>query len=402
MAKVEIGEKMQKRILVLCVDRDGDLEKKAQIETPVVGREENLNAAVTLALRDPEEPDANAIFEAVRTYDRLNEEAKPEEIFEIATISGSEAGGVEADRKVAAELTELQNSFSANEVILVVDGYSDEAVLPLVQSRVPVSSVNRIVVKHSESIEETAALFSRYMKMIIENPRYSRFLLGLPGLLILILAVLSIFNLIDIFWLVFILVISIVMVVKGFGADKSIKSFYRWMKEYSPPPLRVQISKFSAIAGALCLVLGVYLGWTDAAIFVSQLAIVPPDSAGWLAILPGITGHFIRGSITLIVVGLCVALLGRAIRWYLERDPKLLRNIALIVSVAWSRQILVSTSDMLIAERIYDKLIFSFVFTVVIGILIGVASILVMYVFHRSFKGFFKESEEQVEEFGEA
>lgn len=155
----EQTEKEQKRILVLCVDRDGDLEAKAELKTPVVGREENLNAAMSLALKDPEEPDANAIFEAVRIYDRLKAENKPEEVLEVATLSGSELGGISADRKVVAELGELLSSFSASEVILVTDGYSDEAVLPVVQSRVPVSSVRRIVVKHSESIEETAALF---------------------------------------------------------------------------------------------------------------------------------------------------------------------------------------------------------------------------------------------------
>lgn len=396
MAKKETEEKPQKKILILCVDRDGDLGTKAKIKTPVVGRNENLDAAVNLALNDPEEPDANAMFEAVRTYDRLKGENKPEEVFEIASISGSELGGVSADRKVVAELGGLLSTFPATEVILVVDGLSDEAVLPLIQSRVPVSSVSRIVVKHSERIEETAALFSRYLRMLVENPRYSRFILGVPGLLILVAAALSLFNLLSIFWIVLIIVVSIIMVVKGFGADRAAKNFYRWTKEYSPPPLRVQISNFSLVAGALCVVLGVYLGWTSAAFFVST-TMTPPDLAGWLGIFPQIAGYFIKDAITLIVVGICAALLGRAIRWYLEHDPKLLRNAALIVSIGWSRQILDATAELLITpERGYEKLIFS----VIVGILIGIASVLVIFVVHRSFRGFFKETEEQVEEFG--
>ena len=183
MTKKEMEQQTEKRILILCVDRDGDLEAKSGIKTPLLGRSANLDAAVSLALRDPEEPDANAMFEAVRLHDRLQTEKQPEEIFEVATISGSELGGVGADRKLVAELGNLLHSFSANEVILVTDGYSDEAVLPLVESRVPVLSVRRIVVKHSESIEETAALFSRYLRLIWENPRYARLALGIPGLL---------------------------------------------------------------------------------------------------------------------------------------------------------------------------------------------------------------------------
>jgi putative membrane protein len=389
------NEEKQKKILILCVDRDDDLEKKAGVKTPVIGRKRNLEAAIKLALSDPEEPDANAMFEAMRTYDKLKDESKPEEDFEIAAISGSEIGGVTADRKIAAELEQLLDTFSATEIILVVDGYSDEAVLPLIQSRVPVTSVSRIIIKHSESIEETAALFSRYLKMIWENPRFSRLLLGIPGLLILVAGILSIFNFLSIFWIFFVLILSTVMVVRGFGADKAAKSFYRWVKEYSPPPLRVQISGFSTGAGALCIVIGAYRGWTNASIALPQLG-SPSDFAGWLSVLPPITGHFIQGSMDLLVVGVCVALLGRAIRWYLEHDARLLRNAALMVTVAWSRQILDGTSVVLTGGN-YDELVFS----VIVGILIGVASVLVIFVIHRSSKGFFKDTEEQAEEFGE-
>jgi putative membrane protein len=394
MAMIKDEEKDQKRILVLCVDRDGDLPTKAQLKTPIVGRDANLNAAVTLALKDPEEPDANAIFEAVRMYDELKSENNPKEILEIATLSGTEHAGVDADRKIVAELNELLGSFPAGEVILVSDGYTDEAVLPVVQSRVPVSSVRRIIVKHSESIEETAALFTRYLKMLVDNPRYSRMALGIPGLLILILGILYIFKMVEVFGLVSLFVVSAFLLVKGFGVDRGVKRFINWMKEYSPPPLRVQISSFSAGAGFLCMALGVYLGWTNAA-----AKIIPPaDLTGWFMMLPLIAGAFIAGAITLIVAGVCIALLGRAIRWYLEHDARLLRNSALIVTVVWSRQIFEATSDLLVNPEIgYERLVFS----IAIGILIGIASVLVIFIVHRSARVFFRETEEQVEEFGE-
>lgn len=389
----EAAGKEQKRILVLCVDRDDDLGAKAGVKTPIVGREENLDAAVSLALKDPEEPDANAIFEAVRVYDRLKAEDKPDEVVEVATLSGSELGGVSADRKVVSELNDLLGSFSASEVILVTDGYSDQAVLPVVQSRVPVSSVRRIVVKHSESIEETAALFWKYLRTLVENPRYSRIALGLPGLLILILAIFSIVGFVQYYVIAFVLVLSVSLLVKGFGIDRMAKGFYRWLKEYSPPPLRVQISNFSAIAGALCVVLGVYLGWTTAAPEVTPQSSV----AGYLSILPRVAGYFISGSIFLIVVGICVALLGRAIRWYLERDARLLRNGALIVTVAWSTEIFLAASDLLTGSAGPDRVVFA----IVIGILIGVASVLVTFVLHRRAKEFFRETGDQVEELAE-
>ncbi len=97
-----------------------------------------------------------------------------------------------------SELTEVLEDFPATDVILVTDGFTDEMVLPLIESRVPVTSVRRIVIKHSKSIEESAALFSRYMKILVENPRYSRVVLGLPGVLILVFGVLWWFGYLDV------------------------------------------------------------------------------------------------------------------------------------------------------------------------------------------------------------
>jgi len=381
------GKKEQKKILILCVDRDGDLGTKTEIKTPLIGREGNLNAAVALALKDPEEPDANAMFEAIRLYDRLTSERKPEEVFEIATISGSELGGVGADRKIVAELSEVLKAFPANEVILVTDGYSDEAVLPLIESRVPVSSVRRIVVKHSESIEQTAALFTRYLKMIMENPRYSRIALGLPGILFLILGALAVFGLVHYYFIAFTIVLGAYMFVKGFGIDKLAKRIYIWIKEYSPPPLPVQISAFSVLAGFLCVGIGIYLG-------LNAVAEQNLDWSNWLGVLPQAAGAFIMDSKDLAVIGVCLALTGRAIRWYFERDARLLRNAALIVLIGWTRQILEAVSVILINPKAgYETLIFS----IVIGILLSVASILIVIVIHRSARGFFKETEEQKE-----
>ena len=398
--KQSVEQQTQKHILILCVDRDGDLEAKAGIKTPLLGRTANVDAACSLALKDPEEPDANAMFEAVRLNDRLQSEKKPEETFEVATISGLDRGGVSADRKLAAELDAIMQDYSATEVILVTDGYSDEAVLPLVQSRVPVSSVRRIVIKHSESIEETAALFSKYVRLLVDNPRYSRIALGVPGLLFFLLGILAIIGYVNYYLIAIIIIFGGFMLIKGFGVDKSAKDLYKWAREYSPPPIRVQISNFTAIAGILCVAVSIYLGVTSAATFVAGSAQLPVDLAGWLTAAPAIAGYFIRGVMDLIVVGIGIILFGRSLRWYFERDARILRNSALIVSVAWSRWILEATANILIlpAPKPYDSLVFN----IVVGILIGIASVLIVVIVHRSAKDFFAKSKDRVDEFGES
>ena len=389
--KEEEGKK-EKRILILCVDRDNDLGKKAEVTTPLLGRTKNLNAAVNLALADPEEPDANAMFEAVRLIDGLSKEKKPEETFEVATIAGSEMGGVGADRKLVSELNSILDSFSADEVILVTDGYSDEAVLPLVESRVYVSSVRRIIVKHSESIEETAALFSRYLRIIAENPRYSRIALGIPGLLFVLLGVLAYFELVQYYLIAIIVCIGGIMLIKGFGIDKTAKNFYRWVKEYSPPPLPIQIQNFATIAGILAIVVGIYSGVTNVS---NNLVPLPPDWGVLLGNLATIVGYFILGAQDLIVVGICTILIGRTIRLYFERDAKVLRSAALVIMVAWSRWILDGAAEVLISSgTAYEQLVVS----IVVGILIGIASVLVIIIINRSTRGFFKKPDEKTDE----
>jgi len=402
MTEKETEQQTKNRILILCVDRDGDLEAKAGIKTPLLGRTTNLDAAVSLALRDPEEPDANAMFEAIRLYDRLQSEKQPEEIFEVATISGLERGGVGADRKLVAELSNLLDSFSANEVILVTDGYSDEAVLPLVESRVPVSSVRRIVIKHSESIEETAALFSRYLKLIWENPRYARIALGIPGLLFFLYGVFYIIpGAVNYYLISIVLILGGVLLVKGFGVDREARNFYKWTKEYSPPPLPMQISNYTVIAGILCVAVSVYLGVANAAANVTP---VSTDLAGWVSALPTAAGFFIKGFMDLMVVGIGIALFGRSIRLYFERDTRLLRNVALVVSVAWFRWILDGTANILIKPGVgLDNPEFSnLVFAIIVGILIAIASVLLVIVIHRSTKDFFQEPENKADEFGKS
>ncbi|MDH5636310.1 MAG: DUF373 family protein [Candidatus Bathyarchaeota archaeon] len=388
------AKKKPERTLILCVDRDDDLGMKAGIKTPILGRKDNVNAAASLALRDPEEPDANAMFEAVRIYDNLKKGAKEqEEEYEVATIAGSDLGGVGADRQLVAELTEVLSGFQATDVILVTDGYTDEAVLPLIESRVPVTSVRRIVMKHSKSIEETAALFTRYLKILTENPRYSRILLGLPGILFIILGVLWVLEWLQYAGIAFLIVLGAFLFVRGFRLDKAALNFYKWVREYSPPTYTVQIAGFSAVAGVLLILVGGYLGGTAVADALSTI-----DSSQWFASLPRLVGEFLSGSTFLIVIGICVILSGRAIRLFFERDLRLWRTIVIVITFAWSYTMFYEASQILINPKIsYAGLVFA----IIIGIPLIVAAVLIAFILRRRYASFFVGKEKEIDEFKE-
>ncbi|UCG35997.1 MAG: DUF373 family protein [Candidatus Bathyarchaeota archaeon] len=383
-------------LIVLCVDRDGDINIITEDRTPILGRKRNLDAAVSLALKDPEEPDANAMFEAVRIYDQLKIGGQPHEKFQVATVSGSKLLGVEADRKIVRELNQVLEEFPASSVILVTDGYSDEAVLPLVESRVPVTSIRRIIVKHSESIEETAALFGKYLKMITENPRYSRIALGVPGLLLIILAIMYLGGWLYYTWIAFLIVLGAIFFVRGFGLDRTAMGLVRWIREYEPPPLPVQIAGFAVAAGIIAAGVGVFLGLNEAA----SAIISPPTTVGdWVQLLPTFVGEFIRHGIYLIVIGICVVLSGRAVRWYFERDIRLLRTLVFIVVIAWSSQLFGQVSSIFIdPTRTGAEL----VFTIFIGIMLAIAMTLVAFLINIKYGSFFKKRKEKIEEFDQS
>ena len=188
------------------------------------------------------------------------------------------------------------------------------------------------------------------------------------------------------------------MLVKGFGVDRAARSFYTWAKEYSPPSLPVQVANYATIAGVLCIAISVYSGYTSAAGAFGRIEPIPSDLGAWIGALPGLSGYFLKGAIDLIVVGLATVLFGRGIRLYFEHDMRVLRNAVLIVSIAWSRWIFDGAADVLISPNLgYANLVYS----IVVGILIAIASVLVILIVHRSAKGFFAESKTKVDEFGE-
>ena len=126
------------KYLVLCVDRDDDLGTKAKVQSPVVGRAPAVAAATKLALSDPEEADANAIFAAVRKYDELIGAKTP---CEVAVVCGEVNRGFEADRRVGKEVAKVLAGSDYSGVVLVSDGGEDEQVIPSIQSYKPLVSI---------------------------------------------------------------------------------------------------------------------------------------------------------------------------------------------------------------------------------------------------------------------
>jgi len=368
--------KEKEKILVLCVDRDNDIGVKSGIEAPLIGRKKNIEVASRLALEDPEEADANAIFGAVKTLDALVKESKDEE-YEIATITGSELGGIKADRNLSSQLEVVLNGFPAKSIVLVTDGFADEEVIPIIQSHAPIMSVRRIVVRHSESIEESYALFARYLRRLVEDPHYSRIALGIPGILLISLTFLWIFNCLLYAGYVFLFVVGSVLLIKGFGIDRKITS----ISVPKPPGL---IKLFTQVAALVIAGVDVYNTYNAV---VNQIQNKP---------IMGILGLIVENATDLAVISAGTFLIGGGIFYFFMRDARIWRNVVGAVVCVWIREVAFRASQILLSPTpptsVTDSLVLDLLFSTGLGIAGTVIAILVTMSLSRKYRRFFRGS----------
>lgn len=147
--------------LVVCVDRDDDLGRKAGVVGPVVGRQQVIDAALKLGTSDPEDADTNAMFAAVHLLDQIRETG---EDAEVVVLTGSPKVGVLSDRKVAEQFDRVLRERPATSAHLVSDGAEDEYLFPILASRVRIDSVRRVYIRQSASLESTYYTLVRALK----------------------------------------------------------------------------------------------------------------------------------------------------------------------------------------------------------------------------------------------
>jgi putative membrane protein len=305
----------QEKYLVLCVDRDDDLGIKAEIQSPVVGRENAVAAATKLALADPEDADANAIFAAVRKYDELQASKTP---CEVAIVCGDSNRGFEADRRIGRQVAGVLATTDFAGVVLISDGAEDEQVIPVVQSLKPITSIQRIAVKHSQTVEETWQILGRYIRMLVFDPHYSKYSLGVPGLIFVLAGVLVLAGKSFEAGLATLLILGGAFLIRGFGVDRTVMGLlHRGPTGY--------IRLFSMLVGALVVLAGIFTGYnlmngyipTGATTTAVNLVLQNP---GELLVYGGpLIGYLVSGSLTLVWGGIAIYAAG-ALLSHLARE----------------------------------------------------------------------------------
>jgi len=315
------------KTLVICVDRDNDVGEKAGLETPIIGKEALLSAATKLALADPEESDINAIFEAVRIYDQLSS-SEGDAGVEVVLITGDMSVGVESDRKIGRELDDVLSESRAESAILVSDGAEDEWIIPLIQSRVKIDSVRRVVVKQSEPLESTFYVIKR----LLEDPKFSRTFLPPIGLVLFLLAVSLLLGLSSTAMGVILGIIGIYTLLKGLGRERLIIEFVESVKQslYSG-----KISFVTYIVALVLLLAGTFQGIMG---YTTQME---PEISE--RILLGVM-YYLKFSIWWYVGAALSPIVGKMMNMFIEGE-KIVKHWAILFSITASGLILWGGSE---------------------------------------------------------
>ena len=159
------------KTLILNIDRDDDFGRKADVKSPIIGIRDNISAANKLGQTDPEDSDLNAIFSAISIYNKFVKEKKD---VEIVTLCGDINVGIKSDEKITDQLEKVISETKTDNVVLVTDGAEDEFVLPIIQSRIKITSINRVSVKQSKELEDT---YYRIIKILEDDKVQKTFVL---------------------------------------------------------------------------------------------------------------------------------------------------------------------------------------------------------------------------------
>ena len=313
----DVNASTANKLLVICIDRDNDVGEKTGIDTPVVGRDACIEAAQRLALEDPEDADSNSIFAAIKTYEDLISKGYQAEVI---TVAGVKDRGVQADEKILAETKKVLEIFPANGAVIVSDGEDDESVIPVIQNVLPVVSVQRVVMKVSRSVEYSYAVLGKYLKMLAYDSKYSKFFLGVPGILLLIGGIATVFGYTAEIFAVLVSILGGAFLIRGFDLDRI------WSSWSKPTPMGF-IRMFTMVAGVLLILSSVPAGISaiDSELIESdkELITIITDKL--------VIGQFVAGILPILWIGVGAIFAGTLLSNWIGGVPRQISDILRII-----------------------------------------------------------------------
>ena len=231
--------------LVVCIDRDSP----AAAACPVVGRDAVESLITQTGVVDPEDSRVNCLLEGLAVADELEAEGSSP----VLAVVGGGSDSVGSDREIASQIDGLVAEHEPDSAVVVVDSADDERLVPIIESRVQVDAVDRVVVRQARDIESTYYLLKQFLA---DEELRSTVLVPLGIALVLLPALLLRFGP-GIAFASLASLLGAALLYKGLGIDEFVAEVPDRTREamYSG-----QVSVVTYVVGAGLTLVGVFLG----------------------------------------------------------------------------------------------------------------------------------------------
>ena len=175
--------------------------------------------------------------------------------------------------------------------------------IPIVQSLKPIVSVQRVTVKHSERVEETYEVLGRYLKMLVFDPHYSKYALGVPGLILILAGILTVVGKVTEAGLATVLILGGAFLVRGFSIDRTVVGqIHRGPTGY--------MRLISMIGAILVVIVGIDTGYVSMMGDTSAIAAISANPSQFFVYGGTLIGLFLGGSLDPVWIGLAIYAMG--------------------------------------------------------------------------------------------
>ena len=147
-------------ILVACFDVEDNIgEDHLGEDLYIVGWDKIKSIVTSVGLSDPESSQVNCLLEALKVYkdiEKLGEEV------EIAIISGR-TETIITDKSISRQIDRVINKIKPDSMVIVTSSIEEEKIIPIVESRIKVDAIDRVVVRQIHDLESKYYLIKRFL-----------------------------------------------------------------------------------------------------------------------------------------------------------------------------------------------------------------------------------------------
>ena len=225
--------------------------------------------------------------------------------------------------------------------------------------------------KVSRSVEYSYAVFGKYLKMIAYDSKYSKFFLGVPGILLLIGGIATVFGYTAEIFAVLVSILGGAFLIRAFDIDKA------WSSWSKPTPMGF-IRLFTMVTGILLILSSVPAGFStiDSELVESNTELIEKITDQI------IIGQFITGALPILWIGMGAIFVGTLLSNWIGEVPRQISDILrIVVLIALYPTILQFTNIM-----IYDENSFTLVPPLLGGLAVTLISATILFKKYRKHK----------------